>query len=147
MPGGYANSRVDEVQDNVFVKSSRINSTWGGNLVDMVRSRRFIEIIEAENLTAHITAMGKRTLDGLRLMAIGSGAFTNVRGVGSLIAFSFETSEARGNMLNSLMDKKVMALPCGDDSVRFRLPLVINESEVDELLSRVAACVPAVANA
>ena len=32
--------------DNVFHVASRINSTWGGNLIDMVRSQRFIEIIE-----------------------------------------------------------------------------------------------------
>ena len=40
--------------------------------------------------------------------------------------------------------KQVLALPCGKRSVRFRLPLVINESEVDELLNCVEACVPAV---
>ena len=35
--GVMAGGRVDEVPDNVFAVSSRINSTWGGNLVDMVR--------------------------------------------------------------------------------------------------------------
>ncbi|MFT5463759.1 MAG: L-lysine 6-transaminase, partial [Planctomycetota bacterium] len=44
--GIYASKRVEEVEDHVFVKSSRINSTWGGNLVDMVRSRRFIDVIQ-----------------------------------------------------------------------------------------------------
>ena len=83
----------------------------------------------------------------MRSIAKDSSAFTNVRGRGSLIAFSFESTDARGAMLGALMDKKVMALPCGDDSVRFRLPLIINEQEVDELLSRVEACVPAISPA
>ncbi|MCZ6836952.1 MAG: L-lysine 6-transaminase [Planctomycetota bacterium] len=145
--GIYANSRVDEVADNVFVKSSRINSTWGGNLVDMVRSRRFIEIIEAEDLCGNIATMGERAISGLRSIAKDSGAFSNVRGRGSLIAFSFDSVEPRNAMIKAMMDKKALVLPCGDTSVRFRLPLIVGEKEVDELLSRVEACVPAVSSA
>ena len=48
--GVMAGGRVDEVTDNVFAVSSRINSTWGGNLTDMVRARRILEVIEAERL-------------------------------------------------------------------------------------------------
>ncbi|MEM7229772.1 MAG: L-lysine 6-transaminase [Planctomycetota bacterium] len=141
--GIYANRRIDEVDDNVFHKSSRINSTWGGNLVDMVRCRRFIEIIESENLAANITARGEQMIAGLREIARESGAFNNVRGVGSLIAFTADSPDARGAMLHSMMERKLMALPCGPDSVRFRLPLVITESDVNTVLERVAASMPA----
>ncbi|MDT5219051.1 MAG: L-lysine 6-transaminase, partial [Mycobacterium sp.] len=48
--GVMAGGRVDEVGDNVFAVSSRINSTWGGNLTDMVRARRILEVIESEEL-------------------------------------------------------------------------------------------------
>ncbi len=48
--GVMAGRRVDEIADNVFAVSSRINSTWGGNLADMVRSRRILEVIEADEL-------------------------------------------------------------------------------------------------
>ena len=48
--GVMAGGRVDEVPDNVFAVSSRINSTWGGNLTDMVRSRRILEVIERDGL-------------------------------------------------------------------------------------------------
>ena len=67
--GIYVSDRIDEVPDNVFARSSRINSTWGGNLVDMVRARRFIEIIEKEDLGNHIAAMGERLVSGLRMLA------------------------------------------------------------------------------
>lgn len=43
--GVMAGGRVDDVPDNVFRVSSRINSTWGGNLTDMVRARRILEVI------------------------------------------------------------------------------------------------------
>ncbi|MCP3903715.1 MAG: L-lysine 6-transaminase [Planctomycetes bacterium] len=145
--GVYASKRLDEVEDHVFRKSSRINSTWGGNLVDMVRCRRFIEIIRAENLAENITEMGERTLAGLRTIARESGAFSNVRGVGSLIAFTFEDHDTRTRMLEALYDKRVLALPSGDTSIRFRLPLVINADEVDELLTRLTTCIPAAVGA
>src|SRR5699024_2249939 len=48
--GILASERVDEVENNCFHVSSRINSTWGGNLVDMVRSARILEVIEEEDL-------------------------------------------------------------------------------------------------
>jgi L-lysine 6-transaminase len=141
--GIYASSRVDEVPDNVFRLSSRINSTWGGNLVDMVRSRRFIEIIEKEDLGANVAAMGERLLAGLRGIAVRSGAFSNVRGRGSLVAVTFDTAERRGQVLGDMYDRQLLVLPCGPRSIRFRLPFVIGEDEVDEILARVEASVQA----
>ena len=137
--GICAGPRIDEVDDHVFVHSSRINSTWGGNLVDMVRCRRFIEIIDAENLGDNISVMGERMLSGLRSLAREADEPANVRGIGSLVAFSFPTTERRDEILQSLFNQKVLALPCGTDSIRFRLPLVITGQEVDELLSRLEA--------
>jgi len=134
--GIYANRRVEEVDDHVFAKASRINSTWGGNLVDMVRCRRFIEIIEAGSLGDAIARRGGRCVDGLREIARETGRFANVRGVGSLIAFTLPDGAARDAFVKGLCDRKVLALPCGEDSVRFRLPLVIEDADVDELLSR-----------
>ena len=48
--GVAASTRFDEVEGNVFRESSRINSTWGGSLVDMVRLTIYLELIEKENL-------------------------------------------------------------------------------------------------
>ncbi len=138
--GIYASERVDEVEGNVFAMSSRINSTWGGNLVDMVRCRRFIDIIEEEGLMERIAGIGEQMLAGLRRIAADTGAFDNVRGRGSLIAFTSPSPEARDAMLTGLYEKRVLALSCGPDSVRFRLPLVISSAEADMLLERVAEC-------
>ena len=140
--GIYANNRVDEVNDHVFARSSRINSTWGGNLVDMVRCHKFIDIIEAENSAANITTQGDRFLNGLRSIARDSGSFTNVRGRGSLVAYTCENPEARNAALKAMYEQKLIALPCGNDSVRFRLSLNITAEEVDQILERVAAAIP-----
>jgi len=142
--GIYASPRVDEVADNVFSLPSRINSTWGGNLADMVRCRRFIEIIEEDGLAAHVAAMGDRLIAGLRDIAGRTGGFSNVRGRGSLVAFTMESTERRNRLLEEMFARELVALPSGPTAVRFRLPYVVNPAEIDEMLNRVEASLPAV---
>ena len=134
--GIYAGGKVDQVEQNVFKVSSRINSTWGGNLVDMVRARRFIEIIVEDGLAEHAAMLGDRLMDGLRSIAHDTNAFTNVRGRGTLVACTFPSPEHRAAAITAMFDRKVMSLPCGTDSMRFRLPLNMSFDEVDELLNR-----------
>ncbi|MEM8679909.1 MAG: L-lysine 6-transaminase [Planctomycetota bacterium] len=134
--GVYAGQRVDEVENNVFRMSSRINSTWGGNLVDMIRCHKFIEIIERDGLAARVDKIGLHVLNGLREIGRESSVFTSPRGKGSLIAFTLATPEHRAGILDALMAHGVIALPCGVRSVRFRLPLILDLAEADELLNR-----------
>lgn len=134
--GIYAGSRIDEVPDNVFKLSSRINSTWGGNLVDMVRCTQFIKIIERDNIADLVTKVGDYIVAGLRDIQKETEIYTSVRGKGSLIAFTMENPDQRANMLQSLFKEKVLALPCGKRSVRFRLPLVMTMEDANELLNR-----------
>jgi L-lysine 6-transaminase len=141
--GIYVSPRVDEVADNVFSLPSRINSTWGGNLADMVRCRRFIEIIEEDGLAAHVTAMGERLLAGLRDITGRTGDFNNVRGRGSLAAITLETTEARNRLLKEMFTRELVVLPSGSRAIRFRLPFIINPAEIDEILNRVEASLPA----
>ncbi len=141
--GIYASSRVDEVADNVFSLPSRINSTWGGSLADMVRCRRFIEIIEEDGLAAHITAVGERLLAGLRDIARRNDGFHNVRGRGSLAAITLDTTAARDRLIEEMFARGLVVLPSGSRAIRFRLPFVISPAEIDEILDRVGASLPA----
>src|SRR5204862_6697246 len=75
--GIMAGRRVDEVPDNVFTVSSRINSTWGGGLADMVRSRRLLEGIERDRLFDQVRSTGGWLLEELqeeggRIAGVGS---------------------------------------------------------------------------
>ncbi len=141
--GIYAGPRVDEVQDNVFHLPSRINSTWGGSLVDMVRSQRFIEIIVEEKLVESVAQQGDRFIAGLRNLAKDRGGFTNVRGLGSLVAFTLTSPDARNAMLKDLREKRFLALASGEKAIRFRMPLNVSAREVDLALERIASCLPA----
>lgn len=141
--GIYASSRIDEVDDNVFQKAGRINSTWGGNLTDMVRAKKFIEIILDEKLPDNIARMGKHFIEGLRQLARERGGITNVRGIGSLVAFTLRSPEIRQTMLMDLREKGLLALASGERAIRFRMPLVVQKSEIEHALDRIGACLPA----
>ncbi|HVY10967.1 MAG TPA: L-lysine 6-transaminase [Mycobacteriales bacterium] len=144
--GIMAGRRVDLVADNVFAVSSRINSTWGGGLVDMVRSRRLLEIIESERLFAAAARNGEVLLT--ELQALGrrrAGIVSNVRGRGLMCAVDLPDTRSRDRVVSALRDEGVLALPCGTHSVRFRPALSVTEDELrigvaalDRVVGRVA---------
>ncbi|MFT7620111.1 MAG: L-lysine 6-transaminase [Planctomycetota bacterium] len=129
--GIAANKRLDEI-DSVFQTSSRLNSTWGGNLCDMVRVERYIQIIEEENLLANATKIGNEVKTALARFADETGQINNVRGRGLMIAFDLPTEEARDALAAKLYENKVIMLACGDLSLRFR-PILDLTSEDGKL--------------
>lgn len=135
--GIAAGPRIDEV-DSVFKVSSRINSTWGGNLVDMVRCQRIIEIIEEDSLLENAAKVGGHLLEGLRrLESRFPGQVTNARGRGLFVAFSLPDADARNRAWKALNEADVLALTSGERSLRMRPPLVLTAEEADEGLRRV----------
>jgi L-lysine 6-transaminase len=144
--GIMAGRRVDLVRDNVFTVSSRINSTWGGGLVDMVRSRRLLEIIEADGLFEAAARNGDVLLSGLHdLGQRHPHLVSNVRGRGLMCAIDLPDAKCRDQVVAGLRDERVLALPCGERSVRFRPALSVTEDELGiglaalhRVLSRVA---------
>jgi L-lysine 6-transaminase len=135
--GIMAGGRVDEVPDNVFAVGSRINSTWGGSLTDMVRARRILEVVESERLVERAKALESVLLGLLRDLAAKHEIVTDVRGRGLMCAFTLPDAETRDAVLTSLReDEHVLLLGCGTRSVRFRPALTVSE---DELVAGVAA--------
>jgi L-lysine 6-transaminase len=133
-----AGRRVDEVPDNVFAVSSRINSTWGGNLVDMVRSRRILELIESDCLMLRAAKAGRYLLDQLAdLAAEFPGIVLDVRGRGLMCAFSLPSTEQRDELIRRLWDRGVIMLASGTDSVRFRPALTVSRDEIDAAVAAV----------
>ena len=135
--GVMAGGRVDEVPDNVFAVGSRINSTWGGSLTDMVRARRILEVVEADGLIARAASLGPVLLDLLRELAAAHPEVTDVRGRGLMCAFSLPDAALRDEVLTALReDERVLLLGCGTRSVRFRPALTVSP---DDLAAAVAA--------
>jgi L-lysine 6-transaminase len=136
--GIMAGRRVDEVAENVFAVSSRINSTWGGNLVDMVRSRRILEVIESDKLMVRAAKAGRYLVDKLEGLAEEfPNVVLDVRGRGLMCAFSMPTGAQRDELIRKLWDRQVIMLACGPDSVRFRPALTVSREEIDAAVDAV----------
>ena len=131
--GILVGKRIDEVRDNVFQKSSRINSTWGGNLVDMVRSQRFLEIIAEENLVENTRTVGEYFLTHLQKLAEDFPAIvSSPRGRGLFCAFDCSSAIERDQLRLKCFDDGLIIISSGDRSIRFRPPLNLSRDEVDE---------------
>jgi L-lysine 6-transaminase len=130
--GIMAGRRVDLVPDNVLKISGRINSTWGGGLVDMVRSRRIMEIIERDDLVANAADVGAWFLNELRdLEARHTPVAANARGRGLMCAIDLSDGGVRDDVVRRLRtEEQVIALPCGERTVRFRPALSITRDEL-----------------
>ncbi|MFC7957277.1 L-lysine 6-transaminase [Rhodococcoides kroppenstedtii] len=129
--GIMAGRRVDLVRDNVFRVGSRINSTWGGGLADMVRARRILEVIEQDGLVERAAQLGEVLGDALTELAVHHPAVSEVRGRGLMRAISLPDTETRDAVLTDLREREhVLMLGCGSRSIRFRPALTVTEGEL-----------------
>ena len=143
--GIMAGTRVDEVKQNVFVEASRLNSTWGGGLTDMVRSQRYLEIIDEDSLLDNAAKVGSYLLEQLSsLQNALPEMVSNSRGKGLLCAFDVPSSETRDKLLAECAARRVLVLKCGARSIRLRPSLTFTRSDVDELMAVLQAAVPSV---
>ena len=138
--GIFAGKRLDEVENNVFHESSRINSTWGGNLVDMVRFTLYLEIIEKENLVSKARNNGLYLLEQLNGLQAEFDSISNARGKGLFCAFDLPHTELRDSLVSKLMDNKVIVLGSGKRSIRFRPHLNITKLDIDKGISAIKRC-------
>ncbi len=134
--GLAATRRCDEV-DSVFKVGSRINSTWGGNLTDMVRCERYIQIIESEGLLEAAATTGRYALSRLEELAQRHPVISNVRGKGLMLAFDLPDSAKRDALRSLLMQEQVIILSCGQRSLRFRPSLDFPREAVDIAVQRI----------
>ena len=132
--GGIATTeRINEV-DSVFKVSSRINSTFGGNLTDMVRCTQYLKIIEEENLAKNAEVQGQYILNQFEKLSKKFPQMTNIRGKGLIVAFDLPTSQERDNYRRTAWDLGLLVLSCGDHSIRLRPVLDIRKEDIDEAL-------------
>ena len=131
--GFLCGKRIEDVPGNVFEVSSRLNSTWGGNLVDMVRARRYLEVIRDESLVENARVVGEHLLSRLSdLAAEFPKVVSNPRGRGLYAAFDVPSAEARTKIRASCMEQGLIILPSGDRSIRFRPPLNVSVQEINQ---------------
>ena len=129
--GILVSKRVDEIEENVFKVSSRINSTWGGNLADMVRSNKILQIIEEDKLLEKAKSNGAHLQEQLSKITSKFPILSNVRGRGLMCAFDFPDTDLRNKFLKKGLEKNVLFLGCGPKSIRFRPALTMEKEDIN----------------
>jgi L-lysine 6-transaminase len=127
--------KFDRVEKNVFQESSRINSTFGGNLVDMIRFKLILEIIEKEGLVNKAETLGEYLQVKLMELEEKHPSISNVRGKGLLIAFDLPSEEIRDKFVKDAMSENMLILGCGDKSIRFRPHLTVTKEDLDKAIA------------
>ncbi len=133
--GILASARLDEVKKNVFTEPSRINSTFGGNLIDMVRCSAILKIIDKENLVDNACQQGRELLQGLELLCSEfPEILSNARGRGLMCAFDLVDGDKRNAFRAKLLQEHLLVVGCGERSIRFRPHLIITREEIEMIL-------------
>ena len=140
--GIFASRRIDDVADHVFRVPSRINSTWGGSLTDMVRCTRILEVIVNEHLLENASERGLQLSGGLSsIQNEFPGMVSNARGRGLMCAIDLDSPERRLQVIRRCFDDGMIVLPCGTRSIRFRPTLAVSEEAIAEGLVRLRAAI------
>lgn len=130
--GFFASNRIDEVENNVFHESARLNSTWGGNLIDMVRFSMYLEVIEQEKLVEKAAVSGEYLLHEINtLQSDFPEVIFNSRGKGLFCAFDLDSGEKRDKLRGLIQEEGAIMLGCGPKTIRFRSPVNISTDEID----------------
>ena len=130
--------KLNQVEHHVFAESSRINSTFGGNFIDMLRFQFVLEIIEKENLLENVQKQGDFLLKGLQnLQEKYPQLISNARGKGLMCAFDLPTGEIRKDFQEKLYEENVIILICGDCSLRFRPHLNVSQEDLQYVLDKI----------
>lgn len=132
------NEKIDQVENHVFKEHSRLNSTFGGNYLDMLRFKMVLEVIENDNLLENATILGSYLLEQIRQLP--SDKICNQRGIGLFCSMDFPTTEARDFFLKKTYAAKLLIAGCGDQTIRFRPALNVTKSELDQAISIIKDC-------
>ena len=110
----------------------------------MLRSKKYLEIIEQENLLTNAKNIGAFLLSKIQLLAEEfKGTVSNPRGRGLMCAFDLPDKAMRNKFISEVMKQGVVMLGCGERTVRFRPPLTLTLAEAEEGMTLVRNAVKA----
>lgn len=127
--------KFDQVEHHVFKESSRINSTFGGDFVDMLRFKLILEVIEQENLLANAAEKGIYLKNKLQELINDKPQLSNLRGEGLFVALDFDTADSRNEFIKRAYANKLIMLGCGEKSIRFRPHLNVSKQDIDKTIA------------
>jgi L-lysine 6-transaminase len=146
--GILVGDKIDQAKYNVFSDEmdetmgvapgvARLNSTWGGNLADMVRGTYYLRIVEEEKLLDNATEMGEYLLKNIQDMEQEFPEVSNARGRGLMCAFDMPDHASRDLLFNTLIGRGLLILRCGEKTMRFRPHLDVTKEDIDKCMATI----------
>jgi acetylornithine/LysW-gamma-L-lysine aminotransferase len=114
-------------------------STFGGNPLACAAAIANLQVLQQERLIERAAATGARLLE--RIRQIQAPVVRDVRGLGLMIGV--ELRDKVRPFLNELQAREVLALPAGTTTIRLLPPLVIDDDQVDAVVSAKSDTLPA----
>jgi 4-aminobutyrate aminotransferase len=110
-------------------------STFAGNPVCAAAGLATLKVIEDDGLLQNATRMGERLKAGLEQVASDHAAVWDIRGLGLMIGVEFYTHEQAAAVERAAFERGLLVLECGESTLRFCPPLIVNGDAVDSAVS------------
>jgi len=111
-------------------------STFGGNPMAMTSALIATRQMREKNITKNVVERSKQFFKGLEELKEKHSVIENIQGRGLMIAFSVGNKKNVEKIRENLKHKGIKTSLSTGEYVRFLPPTIINEGEVDEVLSR-----------
>ena len=128
---------VKESQSEAFNQQKRLSVTYDGDLIDMIRCKYIIKVLNTNNIQENVKERGNQLYKGLSKIK----QIQNVRQTGLLIAFDFATTIERDTFYKQLYNYGMICNPTGEKSIRMRPNLCVTKQEISEALVLIKQCI------
>ncbi len=108
-------------------------STFAGNPVCAAAGLATMDLIEG-SLLGNAGAMGQRLRSGLEQVAADAPAVRDIRGVGLMIGVEFDSHDTASTVQEQCFQHGLLVLECGESTLRFSPPLIVDAAGVDKAL-------------
>ena len=107
-------------------------TTFGGNPFCCAAARTVLSVVNKPGFLKEVQRKGEYLKNAI--LAIGSDKIKTVRGMGLMLGIVVD-KESRTGMVNRLLEKGVLALTAGEETIRLLPPLVISYEEMDSAVA------------
>jgi acetylornithine aminotransferase/acetylornithine/N-succinyldiaminopimelate aminotransferase len=121
-------------------------TTFGGGPLACAVALEVLNVLEKEELLAHVKEVGDYFLDLLRDLDALHGAVVDVRGVGLMVGLELDSAELAKTVQKAMLEKRIIINRTHETVLRFLPPYVVTKKQVevvvkalDEILSSCAS--------
>ncbi|HYR89092.1 MAG TPA: aminotransferase class III-fold pyridoxal phosphate-dependent enzyme [Terriglobia bacterium] len=130
---------VREPFGKIFDTPVRLEVTWDGDVLDMIRCRYVLEAYRRFKILDNVDV--RSDFIGRHLRSIGG--IQNVRNAGLLFAFDFDTTYDRDAYVRAMRERQTVVLATQERTVRWRPHLAFTADETELAVTRTAEALSA----